>query len=211
MYCNLATGLWDAKWTGDKGDAPGIRNASCAVKLSDGTMLAAADYPRHACLASDAARLSDAFGKGLLITIHHTVPGRPELRQRFYVYPVLPYFFGRLEIVGHAPVTTNDISPLLVDDQHTRGAGLHLDAEDKPRTLFVPFDNDRFVRFNSDYPTFSNEATAVFDNATRHGFVVGSVTHDVWKTGIDMGEFAPKSLGRLRVYGGAADKWSQDT
>ena len=31
----------------------------------------------------------------------------------------------------------------------------------------------------------SYEVSAIYDNRTRHGIVLGSITHDLWKTGIE--------------------------
>lgn len=211
LYCSLATGLWDAWWTGPESIHPAIRSASCGAKLADGTVLAAADYAQHVCGEPDVTSISDSFGKGVQVTVRHSTPGRPELLQRFQIYTDLPYFFVRLEINSSESVSTNNISPFVVDNQQTHGAGLQLSSGGTPRALFVPFDNDRFVRFSSGEPSFSDEVTAVFDNASRQGFVLGSVTHDVWKTGIDMAAFEPRTVGSMRVYGGAAGKWSQDT
>jgi hypothetical protein len=52
--------------------------------------------------------------------------------------------------------------------------------------LIVPFDNDSFT-FSYDAMPINNtslsyEASAFYDNTTRNGLVVGSVTHDTRKT-----------------------------
>jgi alpha-galactosidase len=72
------------------------------------------------------------------------------------------------------------------------------------RTLFVPFDNDTFISYNS--KPFSNnngissEVGTVFSNQSRAGIVAGSVEHEVWKTGVDM-EAAQQS-NQIKVWGG---------
>jgi hypothetical protein len=51
----------------------------------------------------------------------------------------------------------------------------------------VPFANDGFVRYNAmpiNNSGTSYEVGAFYDNTSRNGLVVGSVTHDTWKTGI---------------------------
>ena len=47
----------------------------------------------------------------------------------------------------------------------------------------------------------SSELTAIYDNTSRNGLVIGSVTHDTWKTGIYWSGSNDK-LNELRVYGG---------
>jgi hypothetical protein len=200
--------------SGNGGEVAVLRGASCAAVLSDGTSLTATDYPEHECLPADVEPITDAFGAGIRVTIHHVgIPGRPELRQRFQVYPDQRYVLIRLEIVRpKSPVATNDITPLQMDDRDVPGAGLHLDAgSGPPRTLFVPYDNDAWVRYNSDNASVSYEVTAVYDNASRHGFVIGSVTHDLWKTGLSMGGHGLRNLERLRVYGGATGSGTHDS
>jgi hypothetical protein len=211
LTCHLKTGLWDAQWLSGSNFRPAIRGADCAVKLADGTPLAASDYTHHTCTASDVTRFKDAFGSGTQAVITHSAPGKPELRQIFRIYPDRPYFLVRLEISSEQPAATNDIAPIAIDGTKMAGAAVDLGVGEKPRTLSVPYDNDAFVRYSSDYPTSSYEVTAVYDNADRHGFVLGSVTHDLWKTGIAMGGFAPHLLASLRIYGGATGTGTQDT
>ena len=60
------------------------------------------------------------------------------------------------------------------------------------RALFVPFDNDKWIRYQSHPLGFdtlvSYEVTAIFNNESRNGLVIGSVEHDNWKTGISIGK-----------------------
>lgn len=211
---DLKTGLWEARWPAGGASAARMRGASCAVRLADGTELKAGDYPRHECGAADVVPVRDAFGAGTQVTVRHVgAPGKPELRQRFLLYQDLPYFLVRLEVVSPAPVATNHVAPIVVDDG-SGGGGLHLGsgADDAPlRTLFVPYDNDAWVRYDSGAVAESYGVTAAFDNASRRGFVVGSVTHDLWKTGIAMGGHGPGRLERLRVYGGATSAQTRDS
>ncbi|MDQ2731937.1 MAG: carbohydrate-binding protein, partial [Armatimonadota bacterium] len=204
---SLTHGLWDAKWAGGQA----IRGASCEVKLSDGTTLRAGDYPPPVCGAKDVAPVQDVFGRGIVLTIHHRAPGKPELRQRLWIYKDVPYLFTDLQVISATPISTNDISPFLVGSPELAGGGLFLNTAEKPRTLFVPFDNDMWVRYNSDYASNSYEVTAVYDNESRHGFVLGSVTHDVWKTGFEIAPSQPGFVGRLRANGGATGLWTHDS
>lgn len=77
------------------------------------------------------------------------------------------------------------------------------------RVLITPYDNDAWSRYqartintslnNNNY--ISSEMTAVYDNTSRKGLVIGSVTHDVWKTGIFWSGSNDK-INKLKVYGG---------
>ena len=210
LTCDLDTGLWQARWPrGPR--SPGLGGADAAVTLTDGTKLAATACPTHLCAASDVIQFRDALGRGTQFIIHHQSPGRPELRQSFRIYPGRSYFFVRLEVRAAQPLATRDISPLVVDAAKNGGTGLGLGDGGRPRTLFVPYDNDNFVRYNSDYADKSFEVTAVYDNASRHGFVIGSVTHDLWKTGITLAPSLATGLIGLRVFGGVTGPYTHDT
>jgi hypothetical protein len=158
--------------------------------------------------------VADGFGRGIRWTVEHVMPGTILLRHRFWCYEELPYAFVELEAVRSEEWETNDISPLaaLQNDgtvfHFGEGGGRDV------RVLFVPFDNDKWVRYAS-YPlpasVESCEATAVYEPESRKGFVLGSVTHDFWKTGLRMEGAMPDEISRLRVYGGAAGLHTRDT
>ncbi len=204
---DLTAGIWNCRWAG----GAAISGASCYARLSGGTLLSPAEYPRHECGPPDQVVSTGPFGKMRKIVVHHRAAGKPELRQTVCVYPGKPWITVDLAVVSPTPIASNELGPVVLDSMKRPGAGLYLDVGEKPRALFVPFDNDKFVRYTSKYATSSYEVTALFDNSSRHGFVAGSLTHDIWKTGIEMKEFGPRSLGLLRIYGGAAGEWTHDT
>ena len=56
------------------------------------------------------------------------------------------------------------------------------------RALFVPYDNDAWIRYNA-YPLNSadftaSEVTNIYNNTNRKGLVIGSLEHTKWKTGV---------------------------
>ncbi len=84
--------------------------------------------------------------------------------------------------------------------------GVDIGAYTDNRALIVPFDNDAFVSYNAAVMNSSgtgHEAAAFYDNTSRNGLVVGSVTHDTWKTGIFFSGSNNK-LNTLEVFGGQA-------
>ena len=78
----------------------------------------------------------------------------------------------------------------------------------------VPYDNDKWVRYLTEtapLETESYEVTALFQPDSRNGLILGSISHDVWKTGIRVkGETAGK-LDELELYAGAADAMTRDS
>lgn len=80
------------------------------------------------------------------------------------------------------------------------------------KALFAPFDNDKWARFAAyplQYAVESCEFTAVFDERELCGLVVGSLTHDTWKTGIRVkGE--GNRLSSLEVRAGVTGEQTRD-
>lgn len=208
LEVDLNQGLYSLHW----GTQREIRGANCAVQLSDGTQLKASDYTSHICGPADIMPIHDGFGVGLRLRIHHRRDGRPEIRQTLRLYRNAPVAYVQLEIVSPTPIATNRISPLLIESGPA--GGIDLDAGDPLQVLFVPFDNDAFVRYTShDWgpQADSYEVTAFYENRSRHGFVLGSVTHDFWKTGFAIRGIGKQRVGSLEVYGGATGKWTHDS
>jgi alpha-galactosidase len=205
---DLSQGLYSLHW-GTQGE---IRGANCAVLLSDGSQVKATDGTTHVCDPADITPVRDGFGTGLRLQIHHRQEGKPELRQTLWIYRNTPAIYVQVEAISSTTIATNRISPLLIEPGPM--AGIDLDAGDPLQVLFVPFDNDAFVRYTShDWgpQADSYEVTAFYDNRSRHGIVVGSVTHDVWKTGFAIRGIDKQQVGSLEVYGGATGKWSHDS
>ena len=162
--------------------------------------------------------IEDGFGKGIKVSVK-SAGDSYNLWQHFYAYQTKGYMLYETVVEASEGVTTNYIAPIAAG---TGGSDMVVslgeDAED-PRFLFVPFDNDAFIRFRSDRfigAGESYEVTALFDNASRKGMVVGSVTHDTWKTGIRVRSglargSAPAPLLDFRVFGGIATGTTRDT
>jgi len=127
------------------------------------------------------------------------------------VYGDRRYLLTSAELVSPTVIASNYLAPIVLDSEHVAGAALRLPGTVKPRALFVPFDNDEWVRYSSDYDSESWEVTAVYDNASRRGFVLGSVDHDVWKTGFTFGASSGDGLQSLSAAAGMTGARTHDT
>lgn len=175
---------------------------AASVELSDGKRFTTTDFPKHQVEpGSDASEL----------TIRHSgLKGAPVLVQYFSLAADQPYVLTSLEVLAPHAVSTRHIAPVVL----ASGGSANLPETNKPTVLFVPFDNDMWVHYNepvnqSKDPD-SYEVTAVFDNASRHGLVLGSITHDLWKTGIVARDITGGRINQIEVYGGATGHWSHD-
>lgn len=159
-----------------------FRKAYAAVMLD--SLLSSSDYEAHSV---NTAPLHDAAGNGLKITVLHTGPALPNLRQDFLLYEGRDYLLTQATLCAEegGTVKTNYISPLSISQKGNVQAA----APRWSRFLEVPFDNDAWVTFETKslfQKGQSHEAAAFFEPDDGAGLILGSVTHDTWKTGISL-------------------------
>ncbi|HWT74951.1 MAG TPA: hypothetical protein VN258_09575 [Mobilitalea sp.] len=180
--------------------------------LADGTTVKSLELARNAADYVTTEALEDGFGKGVKVTVKSS-KDQITLQQNYYFYEGLPYILMEAVVASEAGVSTNNIAPIMANKGDFTTGVLNIMGDD-PRFIFTPFDNDAFVRFSS-LPLIaaseSYEVTAIFDNTTRKGMVVGSVTHDTWKTGIKVKQGGINDIIELRVYGGITSPYTRDT
>ena len=181
---NLAAGTTDFFWKNSKK----ITGFYSGVTLSTG-YLKGINYSNWSYTVAGSNQVAvTATGNGL-----------PMMRQ-YFTLDQNDSFLVRVDMVG-ANLSANWMGPVVVD---TTG-GVDLGSYGDDRALCVPFDNDGFVSYNAmpmNNSSVSYEVGAFYDNTTRNGLVVGSVTHNVWKTGIYF-YGANNKLNQMNVYGGA--------
>ena len=100
--------------------------------------------------------------------------GLPVMKQTFTLNQ-MDSFLVRLDVLG-SNLSAYWMGPVVVDAT----GGVDLGVANDNRALYVPFDNDHFVRYNAgtiNRSDTSYEVGAFYDNVTRNGLVVGSVTH----------------------------------
>jgi len=141
---------------------------------------------------------SDEIGDGVILKASLTGSNLPDMQQLFYTYSGKDYFLMEVMIDGE-DLESNYMAPLVSD-------AVSLDESGDNRVIRVPYDNDGFVRYESekvenDSRNVSSEVTAFYENSSRHGLVAGSVEHTVWKTGVET-QGSGKNLNKFRIWGG---------
>ncbi|MDB6112292.1 MAG: hypothetical protein JWR69_4042 [Pedosphaera sp.] len=129
--------------------------------------------------------------------------GLPVMKQ-YFTLDLPDSFLTSVQVVG-VNLKANWMGPVVVDAVGAVDLGVTNDN----RALYVPFDNDHFTTYNAmpmNSSSTSYEVGAFYDNTTRNGLVVGSVTHDTWKSGIYFYGTGNK-LNQMNVFGGAASPW----
>lgn len=164
--------------------------------LSNGEMtVSSKDYSTRTVTKT---AITDEFGSGEQTIISLSGSGLPEMQQIFYTYSNKPYFFTEAVIVG-MNVQTNYIAPL-------RAGNVDIQASGDNRALTVPFDNDTFIRYKSNRlqsnaSITSSEVTAIYENNSRNGLIVGSIDQSTWKTGV-RAQGSGQVLSELSVWSG---------
>lgn len=154
-------------------------------------------------------KISDKFGIGMLLKIIYTDAKFPKLTQSFYLYDNTDYILTDISIEGEGFMSSNYMAPVNVGKLDS----IFEDGDN--RALFVPYDNDKWIRFQSHPLNFdeltSYEVSAIFNNTSRQGLIVGSVEHDNWKSAVKMtkGEF--NNIRSLICFGGIADETTRDS
>jgi len=149
------------------------------------------------------------FGNGSLFEIKYSGKELPSLVQLFYVFPEKDYILTEFTLESKDSIASNYMAPVNADSLDiTLGEGDN-------RALFIPFDNDKWVRFQSHPLNFdkltSYEVSAIFNNGGRNGLVIGSVEHDNWKTAVEMYSDKAGNMSKLLCYGGVADELTRDS
>lgn len=155
--------------------------------------------------------VNDLFGAGKVFSVVYTAEGLPTLTHSFYLYPAFDYILTDFTLQGEGEVASNYMAPVNID------ALQPIDGDNNAlRMLFVPFDNDCWIRYASHPAQFNSltsyEVTAMFNNDTRNGIVVGSVEHDNWKSAITVTcDTLNNTFASMRCYGGVADSLTRDS
>lgn len=166
-------------------------------------VVSSADYKSHKLSHRP---IRDRFGSGIEYVVESSNGGKETMIQTFWLYEHSDYFLADVEIASRAGVAASYMSPV------TSQIPSHFLPAGDNRALMVPFDNDMWVRYSA--LPFGNEVTsyevsALYDNASREGLVLGSIEHDNWKTGIHV-LTSSNAVTRLEVFGGITSTNTHD-
>lgn len=169
---------------------------------------------------------TNAVGSGKLVTILYQSAGKPNVEQKFYLFADREYLLTdvTLSMPDGGEVASNYICPIFSEANN-----LFLPQEVANRFLTVPYDNDGFVTYGS-FPlsrgtsttstasgrfardSISFEVTAIFNGVTQEGMVIGSVTHDMWKSAVRLtgSPLSQGHLSRLECFSGVTHAATRD-
>lgn len=184
-----------------------LNGISAEVLLKDKTLISSKGLPGEPDKSYTVTPHRDAFGEGVKLTVGSPKEDGLLLEQNYYAYEARDFILLETVLVSGHVVSTNYMAPL---SNAQVECALHGDL----RFLSAPFDNDDFIRYSSqpfESAGESYEITSIFDNDTRRGMIIGSVSHDTWKTGIQAEQGHAGGLTGLKVFGGITSKLTRDT
>ena len=207
----LQYGKWLLKYEKSSGDADYIYQGKTILEHVNSAAyldrrISGRDYSE---CSIEETPVQDVYGVGICYTITRTKPGAPSFIQHFYLYEDKDFFLTDIELAGQNELTSNYLCPVSTISGYKSPV---LESGDN-RVLIIPFDNDKWVRYRSASlrgGVNSNEVTAVYNAGTRNGIVIGSVEHDVWKSGIRVESDTPDYISRIEFYTGAAGEATRD-
>lgn len=148
----------------------------------------------------------DGFGGGIFAAVERSW-GELKVRQTFRMIPDKAFMLVQCELVSQDYIQSDYMAPMVLS-----GQVFPLKAAKRPRLLYVPYDNDKWIRYKAQELQecgHSYELSAVYDDESRSGYVIGSISHDLWKTGISThGGFG--TLSNFTVFGGVATPDTRD-
>lgn len=152
--------------------------------------------------------VSDERGSGMEIQVEMISPELPIMRQIFTFYWDARYFLVNIRLGGEdGEVSTNYIAPIVV-----RGGNIQNGNPRYTNFLEVPFDNDNWATFETKTlmeSGLSHEVGAFFTPDNKDGLIIGSVTHDTWKSAVEY-KNKVSAVNELYVYSGANTKLTRD-
>ena len=199
----IVQGQWSLTYTGRgvnivHGSTSVAQGLRAEYRLGD-RIVSTADYDRS---TFNQERISDDFGTGKRWTITYADPELPTLTQTFCIYD--PYVLTDIRLEADKGVSTNYMAPIVVEQTDTLINGMG------KRRLFVPFDNDAWIRYSTTAERAdtlrSYEVTSIYDVRDRHGIVIGAIDHNQWKNAVELTDGAR----RLKAFSGVADQLTRD-
>ena len=154
--------------------------------------------------------VADEFGTGRQLCITYKLKDGVTLIQTLSCYESQPYVVAQLAITTNGQETgSNYMLPL----KSVTVSSL-MPAGKKNRVLFVPWDNDAFIRYASNSlrgEVHSYAVTAIYNTDTRGGLVCGALDHDLWKSAIKVNGSNYDQIHELALISGYTDEHSHDS
>ncbi len=152
--------------------------------------------------------ISDVHGNALRVSVAG-VNGDEKATVDYDIYP--DFLLTRLSVEPinkKENLTLNYLAPISTRQSY------HFTDRAGNYALSVPYDNDAWVRYTTtafgDTIPMAYEVAALFNADTRRGLIVGSVEHDLWKTGIKTTTDGNATITSLEAFAGVTSELTRD-
>ncbi len=181
-----------------------IHHAYSCAKTVDGKAI---DTKTAQMVSATVADISDEFGEGKQVTAVY------EKECLVLTQQINLYKSGKLVVKAILKdnerfTNTRYIAPFCTPYPDKKGKRVFLSLDQK--MLKVPYDNDMWMRYESAVPDCgrkSYDVTAIYDEHTLEGLVVGALDFDIWKNAIEWGRHDARTF---LAYSGVADAGTHD-
>lgn len=181
-----------------------LSDVSSEFKLgTDGSVIDVSSYNAHACTKK---AISDNIGAGVQLTVVSKKAGLPNVEQTFKVYDNKDYILTdfSIQFENSDEISSNYMAPVVASGSQS----FMLGNAPWSTFLYTPMDNDSWSKFlnyslSSTDNVTSHEVAALYNPQSKDGLIVGSVTHDQWKSGVSYEGSSASGLSGLKVFGGA--------
>lgn len=217
MARNYQEGNWVIAYNSDTNLLTLINQGKTIVK--DAYSKATYDDSTHVGLSIDtrAARLishgkqkiADMMGKGVTYSFIYE-QNNVRLIQKITLYEDYPFLIAQMCLSGkNGKIKSNYLVPLCSDSSNEL-----LPADGSNRMLWVPWDNDAWVRYQAYTLTKSItpfSVTSIYNASSRYGVVIGAIDHDIWKSAIHIKASNNNQIDTLALISGYVDANSRDS
>lgn len=198
-----------------------VDDRSGAVGLSrNGQAVLENSFAQWACNGGDTVSIAECtgisvrlsgqsgiFGPQKTVTISAR-NGRRAVAQSINFYPGKDFVTTELSLSSPDGIETRYMAPVAVTTTYTPF------NREGNYAIFIPYDNDAWVRYRNtpfgESAPDSYEVTALVNADSNEGIVVGSIEHDIWKTGIRVASGKTCSVDTLVAFGGIATQLTRD-
>lgn len=203
-YYSIVLNKGNGKIDFDFGDGVQLVNTVSILKVAN-KLIKSADMQTHEVRIMD---VKDRIGRGKLVQFSHQSDSL-KLIQYITLYDAEPIILISASAEKNQELLeSNYFSPISISPADSGHAFL---PGKEPRLLDMPFDNDNLtklltVKWTDNIKSgIGYEFTSLYDYETLRGLVIGSITHDFWKTGIQYALDDQKGkIDKLVIFGGAA-------
>lgn len=211
---NISKGKWNVTFDGNTKTLSIVHDgqtvlAGVEAKASTGgEVLESKDA---ATVTAEEKDVTDIFGTGTSIEITYTMSGGMKMIQNLTLYDDNEYLMTQLALTrgDGTDVKSGQLMPLSTTEESAP-----MPSDGKNRMIFVPWDNDGFIGYESNAlnkEMYSYAVTAIYNTENRYGIVAGAVDHDTWKNAIHVDAKDKYKLNRLECISGYTDEHTHDS